>query len=96
MITIIAKFKVKPDCVDAFNKAAIACARATRKERGNLSYRLYKSRSNPAEFTFIEEWLNDIAIEAHNNMPHFNVFLDTINPLCEEPVSIEQIMNIPT
>ncbi len=95
MITIIAKFKIKSDCVDEFGKAATVCARAVRKERGNLSYRIYKGRNNPTEFTFIEEWLNDVAIEAHNNMPHFKAFLDAIVPLCEEPVSIEQIMNIP-
>lgn len=95
MITIIAKFKAKADCVDIFNKTAISCARNARKERGNLSYRIYKARNNPAEFTFIEEWLNDVAIEAHNNMPYFKTFLDTIAPLCEEPVTIEQIMNIP-
>ncbi len=95
MITIIAKFKVKPNCTDEFNKAAIACARATRKERGNLSYRLYKGRNNPTEFTFIEEWLNDVVIEDHGKMPHFKLFIDTVTPLCEEPISIEQIMTIP-
>lgn len=95
MITIVAKFKVKPDCVDAFKKAAIVVARATRKERGNLSYRIYQGRNDVTEFTFLEEWLNDVVIEDHNRMSHFKIFIDTITPLCENEPSIEQIMTIP-
>ena len=37
MITIVANFSVKPDCVDKFIKLAADCTRSTRKENGNLS-----------------------------------------------------------
>jgi len=95
MITIVAKFKIKPECVEAFKKAAVVVARATRKERGNLSYRIYQGRNDATEFTFLEEWLNDVVIEDHNKMSHFKTFIDTITPMCEQEVSIEQIMTIP-
>lgn len=96
MVTIVANFKVKPDCVEQFKRLALVCVRNTRKERGNLSYKIFQGRYKNSDFTFIEEWLNDVAIDAHNKMPHFISFIDQIAPLCEcEPV-IEQIMAVPS
>lgn len=96
MITIIANFKVKSDCVDQFRRLALVCVRNTRKERGNLSYKIYQGRLMSSEFTFIEEWLNDVAIEQHNKMPHFLTFIDEIKPLCETEPEIKQIMTVPS
>ncbi len=95
MITIVANFNVKPDCVDKFIKLAAECTRSTRKENGNLSYKVFQARSDSSKFTFIEEWLNDVAIEKHNNAPHFKTFIDLIAPLTEGEPSIEQIMRVP-
>lgn len=96
MVTILANFRVKPDCVDQFKRLALVCVRNTRKERGNLSYKIFQGRHKPQEFTFIEEWLNDVAIEAHNKMPHFISFLDQAVPLCEGEPVIEQITAVPS
>lgn len=96
MITIVANFKVKQECIEQFKQLARICVRNTRKERGNLSYKIFQGRCTPNEFTFIEEWLNDVAIEAHNKMPHFISFIEQITPLCECEPKIEQIMAIPS
>ena len=96
MITIVANFKIKSDCIDQFKRLALVCVRNTRKEKGNLSYKIYQGRTRLGEFTFIEEWLNDVAIEQHNKMPHFLTFLDQIKPLCEGDPVIEQIMAVPS
>ncbi|MGN0182720.1 MAG: putative quinol monooxygenase [Candidatus Ornithomonoglobus sp.] len=95
MITIVANFDVKPDCVDKFIRLAADCTRNTRKENGNLSYKVFQARNDKAKFTFIEEWLNDVAIDKHNEMPHFKLFLDQIAPLINGEPAIEQIMNVP-
>jgi quinol monooxygenase YgiN len=96
MITIVAKFKVKPECIEKFKRSALNCVRNTRKECGNITYKIFQGRHTPDEFTFIEEWLNDVAIDKHNNMPHFKAFLDEIKPLCEADPIIEQIMAVPS
>ncbi len=95
MITIVANFDVKSDCVDKFIKLAGDCTRSTRKENGNLSYKVFQSRDDETKFTFIEEWLNDVAIEKHNEAPHFKMFIDLIAPLTNGEPSIEQIMRVP-
>lgn len=95
MITIVAEFDVKPDCVDKFIRLAADCTRSTRKENGNLSYKVFRERYDNAKFVFIEEWLNDTAIDKHNEMPHFTLFLGAIRPLINGEPKITQIMNVP-
>ena len=96
MITIIAKFDVRSDSIEAFNKCAVDVVRDTRKEKGCLSYKVYQSRKDKTKFTFIEEWLNDTAIEQHNYAKHFQKFLEDIKPLTNGDVQIEQLMKIPS
>lgn len=96
MITITAKFCVLSGCVEKFEKCAVDVVRETRKEKGNLSYKIYRDRKDSTKFTFIEEWLNDTAIEQHNCSKHFNKFLEDIKPLTEGDIKIEQLMKIPS
>jgi len=42
----------------------------TRKEPGCVSYELLQNRSDPTDFTFVEEWESDGALEAHLNTAH--------------------------
>lgn len=96
MITIIAKFRVLSGSVEEFKKCAVNVVRNTRKEKGNLAYKIYQNRQNPTQFTFIEEWLNDTAIEQHNNAKHFIKFLEDIKPLTEGDIQIEQLNKVPS
>ena len=96
MITIIAKFNVLSCSVEEFKKCAVNVVRDTRKEKGNLAYKIYQDRQDSTKFTFIEEWLNDTAIEQHNNAKHFIKFLDDIKPLTEGDVQIEQLNKVPS
>lgn len=96
MITIIAKFNVTSDNIDTFKKCTNDVVRNTRKEKGNLSYEIYQSRTDISKFTFIEEWLNDTAIEQHNNSKHFLKFIEDIKPLITGNVQIEQLEKVPS
>lgn len=96
MITIIANFNVLTDSIEEFKKCAVNVVRDTRKEKGNLSYKIYQNRKNPEKFTFIEEWLNDTAIEQHNRAKHFIKFIDDIKSLTDGEVQIEQIIRVPS
>ncbi len=96
MITIIAKFNVLPQSVEEFKKCAVNVVRDTRKEKGNLAYKIYQDRKDASRFTFIEEWLNDTAIEQHNVSKHFTKFMDDIKPLTDGEVSIEQLTKVPS
>ena len=58
MITIIAKFNVLNGSVDEFKKCAVNVVRDTRKEKGNLAYKIYQSREDATKFFL--QFLEDI------------------------------------
>lgn len=53
----------------------------TRQERGCLNYQLLRNKDNPAEFLFIEEWIDKEAMEAHLTTPHVQEALANVMPL---------------
>ncbi len=96
MITIIAKFNVLNGSVDEFKKCAVNVVRDTRKEKGNLAYKIYQSRVEETKVTFIVECLKDTAIEQQNTEKHFLQFLEDIKPLTDGDVQIEQLTKVPS
>ena len=53
----------------------------TRRETGCLNYQLFRNSSNPAEFLFIEEWIDEKAIDAHFATSHVQQALTKVAPL---------------
>ncbi len=96
MITIIAKFSVCSDKIEEFKKYTMNVVRETRKEKGNLAYKIYQARDDASRFTFIEEWLNDAVIEEHNNSKHFLKFMNEIKHITNGEASIEQLTTVPS
>jgi quinol monooxygenase YgiN len=94
MITVTAFFDVKPDCRDKFIRLACDCARNSRREKGNLSYKVYAQRNNGSQFTFIEEWVNDAAIEMHSRAAHFQSFIAMTAPFLNSEPVIKQLTTV--
>ena len=90
MITIIASFNVKPECVEAFHAMAMECVAASRKEDGNSSYHLYTGKNDNTKFFFVENWKDDNAIQLHNASEHFMKFAGAFMPLVTEAPIIAQ------
>lgn len=92
LITIIAIFELKPECVETFKGLAAECIEASRKEEGNVSYNIYTGKEDKNKYFFVEVWKDDEAIATHNASAHFRKFAGAFMPmLAKEPV-IEQIV----
>lgn len=74
MILIVAKSKIKEDKIEEYKNLAKDILKGSRAEEGNISYILYQSIENPTEFTFVEEWKDQEAIDLHNKEDHFLKF----------------------
>jgi len=83
MITITAKSLIKEGKEEDFKILAIKLVQESRKEKGCLSYNLYKDLKNPNIFTFIEEWKNEEAIKLHNDSIHFTTIVPKMAELRE-------------
>lgn len=66
-IRIVAKVVANPDSVDRVYSILSDLVVPTRDESGCISYELLQNRTDPTDFTFVEEWETDAAIDAHFN-----------------------------
>ena len=94
MITIIATFNVKEDCVNKFESLAKECIVASRKEEGNVDYHLYTGKEDKTKFFFVEVWKDDEAINTHNASEHFQKFVRAFGDLISSAPVIEQTVMV--
>lgn len=96
MRTIVASFKVKADCVDAFIDAAKADAESSvANEPGCRQFDVNVDPENPTHFTFYEVYDDQDAIDTHRATPHFKTFFNTIQDLIEErsPLILDRVVS---
>ncbi|MBK5915617.1 putative quinol monooxygenase [Rhodocyclus purpureus] len=69
-VHIVARFTARPDTVAQLRPILQGLLEPTRKEAGCLRYELLHNAADPTDFTFVEEWADDAAIDAHLQTPH--------------------------
>lgn len=73
--------KIKTGEVERYLKAAeeAQVVEETRREPGNLGYRVFQNASNPELIVFDELWKNAEALDLHLKTPHMINFFTAIN-----------------
>ena len=85
-VRVLARVVALPDKIEEVESVLHALIKETRKEAGCVQYELLQNRDDPAEFTFVEEWENDSAIDAHFASAHMQAALSkTAHLLAVEP-----------
>lgn len=85
-IHIVARIVAKPDAVTRLQAALEALLEPTRQEAGCHRYMLLQNRQDPTDFTFVEEWASDDAIDAHMQTSHIRgAFAQAQGLLAAEP-----------
>ena len=72
-VRMIARFTARPEQQQALRETLCALIEPTRREPDCLRYELWHNQSVPTDFTFIEEWASEAALEAHMRTPHLAV-----------------------
>jgi len=70
-LRVIARVKARADKVDELRSVLISLVEPTRKEPGCLSYNLLQNNEDPTDFTLVEEWESNKALESHLAAKHF-------------------------
>jgi quinol monooxygenase YgiN len=85
-LRVIARIKARPNKVGELLSVLSSLVEPTRKEPGCLSYILLQNNEDPTDFTFVEEWQSNAALESHFTTKHFKDSLITLpNLLAAEP-----------
>ena len=69
-VRVVARIEALPDKVDDVRKILEALIEPTRKEAGCTLYELWQNRAAATDFTFVEEWESDAALDAHAASQH--------------------------
>lgn len=69
-VRVIARITAQPGKEAELETVLRALIAPTRQESGCISYQLLRHQSDATEFTFVEEWKSDAAIDAHFETSH--------------------------
>lgn len=86
VVTLTARFEVRPGDEERFLEAAHGAIEATRREPGCIEYRLHR-HAGTSSFLFYENWRSQADLDEHAASPHIAEFREVVTPLLEgEPV----------
>ncbi|HEV2707196.1 MAG TPA: putative quinol monooxygenase [Pyrinomonadaceae bacterium] len=85
-LRVVARIKALPDKVNELREVLTGLVAPTRAEEGCVSYELLQNRAEPTDFTFVEEWTSDAALEQHFATEHIQNATARLDGLvAEEP-----------
>jgi quinol monooxygenase YgiN len=85
-LRVVARVKARPGKVNELLSVLSSLVEPTCKESGCLKYELLQNNEDPTDFTLIEEWQNNTALESHFATKHFKDALSKLpNLVAAEP-----------
>lgn len=85
-VRVVSRITAQPDKVEELTPILLGLVGQTLQEKGCIGYQLLQNKIDPCDFTFVEEWMNDSAIDAHLNMPYVQeAFSKAESLLAREP-----------
>ncbi|MEA5614876.1 putative quinol monooxygenase [Nodularia spumigena] len=89
-VRVLAHFVATPDQIEALRSLLVSLLEPTRAEEGCLQYDLWRSRTDPARFTLVEEWTDDGCLDRHLSAPHLEHAKGLFPGLLAEPLRIDR------
>lgn len=94
MLVVHVHVHVKPECVDVFNQATLANARASLKEAGVARFDVVQQQDDPTRFVLVEVYRDAAAAAAHKETNHYPVWRDAVAPMMAEPRQSVKFSNV--
>ncbi|MEH2407763.1 putative quinol monooxygenase [Nostoc sp.] len=70
-IRIVARVIALPNKVEELKAVLLELIEPTRQEAGAIKYEFLQNQYDPTDFTFVEQWTSDEALNTHLDSPHF-------------------------
>ncbi|MCI0401007.1 MAG: antibiotic biosynthesis monooxygenase [Gammaproteobacteria bacterium] len=87
---VVARLKARPDKVNELRSLLFGLLAPTRREPGCIRYEMLVNRKDPTEFTFIEEWQDEPALEVHFGTDHIRYALERFPDLLAEELDVRR------
>ena len=80
-LRVVAHIPAQSDQAERVREILLALIEPTRREPGCIAYELLRNNVDPTDFTFVEEWESDAALDAHLQTDHIRTGLAKLNGL---------------
>ncbi len=80
-VHVVARLTARPEMVAELQVLLLSLIEPTRQEPGCLRYELLHHAADPTNFTFVEEWADETALEGHFTTPHVQAAFAQAPPL---------------
>jgi quinol monooxygenase YgiN len=87
---VVARITALPDQVNKVRTILSELIEPTRGEAGCISYELLQNNSDPTDFTFVEEWESQSALDAHLGSAHVQKAIAATEKLLAMPPDIRR------
>lgn len=94
MLIVHVHVRVKPETINAFTRATIANAEASRGEPGIARFDLLQQSDDPTKFLLVEAYRTAEAPAAHKETPHYQLWRDTVSEMMAEPRQSVKFSNL--
>jgi quinol monooxygenase YgiN len=94
MLVVHVHIHVKPECVEAFQQATLANARASIQEPGIARFDVMQQQDDPTRFVLVEAYRTPDAPAAHKATAHYANWRDTVAPMMAEPRGAVKFTNL--
>jgi quinol monooxygenase YgiN len=88
MLHVIAHIRAKREHAGAVRAVLTGFVAPTRGEAGCVVYDLFQNLGDPTHFTFVEEWADEGALDAHGQSAHIASGRAKLKDLVEGPAEI--------
>lgn len=89
-VRVVAKIEALPGKADQVRSILSELIEPTCREAGCITYELWQNRSDPTDFTFVEEWENDAALDSHAASQHLKVVGVKLHDLIQRPADVRR------
>ena len=87
-LRVVARITARPDTVNQVREILLGLVAPTRAEEGCVVYELLQNRTDPTDFTFVEEWASDATFERHHTTEHIRSAFPKLQALVAVPPDI--------
>lgn len=87
---VVARFKAQPGRQHELRAVLVGLIEPTRRESGCIRYELLANQGDPTELTFVEEWEDPAALEAHFASAHIQAARERLPELLDEEMDLRR------
>jgi quinol monooxygenase YgiN len=91
---VVARITARPDTIDQVRAILESMIAPTHRETGCIVYELFQNTQDPTDFTFVEEWTDDAALDQHAATPHIAGVQPQLRELIAAPTDVRRYRHI--